>query len=274
MQRTILLALLVVSSTTVNAEAVALKKEGGTFVVPVLVNDKITLDFIIDSGAADVSIPEDVFSTLVRAGTIAKSDFLGTQVYKLADGTEGPSQRFRIRSLRVGNLELRDVIGSVAPPTAALLLGQSFLARLQSWSFDNQRQMLFLNEPPTSVARIGPPPSNETSPVHQQKFKQTSARPGEGFPLAADYYPPAARRLAEEGSVSVRACVGMDGKLTEEPKVVRSSGSDSLNAGALQLAKAGSGHYKPATENGLPVPSCFVFVVTFQRLARSPRDDK
>jgi len=49
-----------------HAESIALKKEGGTFVVPVVINDKITLNFIIDSGASDVSIPAGVFFTLVK----------------------------------------------------------------------------------------------------------------------------------------------------------------------------------------------------------------
>jgi TPR repeat protein len=34
----------------------SLKKEGGTFVVPVQINGAITLDFTVDSGAADVSV--------------------------------------------------------------------------------------------------------------------------------------------------------------------------------------------------------------------------
>ena len=38
--------------------------EGGTFIVPVTINDKITLNFNIDSGASDVSVPADVVSTL------------------------------------------------------------------------------------------------------------------------------------------------------------------------------------------------------------------
>ncbi|MGO8974341.1 MAG: retroviral-like aspartic protease family protein, partial [Steroidobacteraceae bacterium] len=104
--------------------SIPLKKEGGTFVVPVLINDKITLGFTLDSGAADVSIPADVFSTLVRTGTVAESDFIDTQAYVLADGSSQRSQRFRIRSLRVGNLEVRNVIGSVAPSAGSLLLGQ------------------------------------------------------------------------------------------------------------------------------------------------------
>jgi hypothetical protein len=37
---------------------------GGTFLVPVEINGRMTLDFILDSGASDVSLPSDVFATL------------------------------------------------------------------------------------------------------------------------------------------------------------------------------------------------------------------
>jgi TPR repeat protein len=39
--------------------AVPMRLQGGTFVVPVLINNAITLNFVLDSGAADVSIPVD-----------------------------------------------------------------------------------------------------------------------------------------------------------------------------------------------------------------------
>jgi hypothetical protein len=61
--------------------------QGGTFVIPVLINGQITLNFTIDSGAADVSIPADVVSTLIRTGTIQESDFVGKKTYRLADGS-------------------------------------------------------------------------------------------------------------------------------------------------------------------------------------------
>jgi clan AA aspartic protease (TIGR02281 family) len=119
--------------------------DGGTFKVPVTINGQLTLDFIVDSGASDVSIPADVVLTLVRTGTLAESDFLDSQTYRLADGSTVPSQRFRIRSLRVGDTVLENVTGSVAPVAGGLLLGQSFLTRFKSWSIDNQRQALVLN---------------------------------------------------------------------------------------------------------------------------------
>jgi WD40 repeat protein len=75
---------------------VPLKKDGGIFVVPVQINGTITLDFVIDSGAADVSVPADVFSTLVRAGTIKDSDIIGEQTYVLADGSQSKSPTFTI----------------------------------------------------------------------------------------------------------------------------------------------------------------------------------
>jgi clan AA aspartic protease (TIGR02281 family) len=140
-----LLALLLVCGAA-QAESIPLIREHGTFVVPVVINDKMTLNFTIDSGASDVSIPADVFSTLTRTGTVTKSDFLDKQTYELADGSRQTSQRFRIRTLRIGSLELSAVIASVAPSAGTLLLGQSFLSRLKSWSIDNDRQLLVFNE--------------------------------------------------------------------------------------------------------------------------------
>jgi hypothetical protein len=124
---------------------IPLRREGGVLAVPVKINDTITLNFTIDSGAADVSIPADVVLTLTRAGTISEADFLGKRNYVLADGSTVPSNTFRIRSLRVGGREITNVTGSVAGVKGSLLLGQSFLKRFTSWSIDNSRQMLVLN---------------------------------------------------------------------------------------------------------------------------------
>ena len=125
-------------------ELVAMKKEGGVYVVPVRFNGAITLNAIIDSGATDVSVPADIVSTLIRTKTVSDEDFLGVQTYVLADGTEVPSPRFRIRSLKVGNKTLENVTASIASGNADILLGQSFLGRFKSWSVDNDRHVLIL----------------------------------------------------------------------------------------------------------------------------------
>jgi clan AA aspartic protease (TIGR02281 family) len=125
-------------------ESIPLVRENGTLQVPVVINGKTSLNFTIDSGATDVSIPANVFFSLTRAGTVSPQDFLDKRAYTLADGSTELSQRFRIRSLRVGNLELRDVIASVMPSAGSLLLGQSFLSRLKSWSIDNEQHVLLI----------------------------------------------------------------------------------------------------------------------------------
>jgi predicted aspartyl protease len=123
---------------------IALQKDGGTFAVPVTINDALTLNFAVDSGATDVSIPADVVLTLMRSGTIDQGDFLGNRIYVLADGSTVPSPIFRIRALRVGDREVRNVVANIAPVNGALLLGQSFLSHFASWSIDNRRGVLVL----------------------------------------------------------------------------------------------------------------------------------
>jgi hypothetical protein len=125
----ILLAILLASSL-VQAESIPLIHESGTYQVPVLINDKISLNFTVDSGAADVSIPADVFSTLSRTGTITKNDLMDKQVYELADGSERRSQRFRIRSLRVGNLDSTTWLARWLLPPAHCYSGRVSLSDL------------------------------------------------------------------------------------------------------------------------------------------------
>jgi TPR repeat protein len=126
-------------------ETVALVSDGGTFKVPVTINGQLTLKFVVDGGAADVSIPADVVATLLRTETITDADFLDRQTYQLADGSTLPSQRFVIRTLKIGDKTLENVVGSIVPAAGSLLLGQSFLGRYKAWSIDNQRRALILN---------------------------------------------------------------------------------------------------------------------------------
>jgi len=91
---------------------VPLLKEGRGYLVPVLINNAITLNFVIDSGADDVSIPADVVLTLFRTGTLRESDFIGSVTYRLADGSTVPSKTFRFNSLTVGTKKLEGVISS------------------------------------------------------------------------------------------------------------------------------------------------------------------
>jgi clan AA aspartic protease (TIGR02281 family) len=130
--------------STERVDTIPLQRDGGTYSIAVVINDRITLNFVLDSGASDVTIPMDVVSTLMRTGTLTTDDVLDEQTYVLADGTKVPQRRIRIRSLRIGNLELHNIISSVGPSKGSLLLGQSFLSKLNSWTIDNQAPALLV----------------------------------------------------------------------------------------------------------------------------------
>jgi predicted aspartyl protease len=127
-----------------NGGRVKMVESGGIYHVPVVINGALKLDFIVDSGASDVSIPADVVLTLMRTGTIKKSDFIGTEKYRLADGSAVESGTFIIRSLKVGDRTVTNVRASIADVNGPLLLGQSFLKRFKSWSQNNAAHELIL----------------------------------------------------------------------------------------------------------------------------------
>lgn len=102
------------------------------------------------------------------------------------------------------------------------------------------------------------------APVAKAAVAATAVGLGKGFPNVDDYYPDASRRLGEEGLTVVDICVGADGKLTEPPKVGKSSGHDRLDQAAVKVAQIGSGRFKPATEDGKPVTKCTQLPIRFK----------
>jgi uncharacterized protein len=126
---------------------IPLTNMNGIYTVPVLINGVLPLHFTVDSGAADVSLPADVFLTLLRTGTIGKEDYIGSGKYRLADGSTVESDRFYIRDLKVGSYILRRIAASVENVSSTPLLGQSFLSKIGTWAIDNDRHVLVL--PPT-----------------------------------------------------------------------------------------------------------------------------
>jgi protein TonB len=117
---------------------------------------------------------------------------------------------------------------------------------------------------PSATPEVWPPqPTDPVPPLPPQPPQRTTGGPGKDFPNTDDYYPATSRRMAESGAAMVRVCVDTAGRLTAEPTIAASSGSQRIDAGALNLAKAGSGHYRPTLEDGAAVSSCFPYRIRF-----------
>ena len=126
-------------------EQIKLTFQNGVYKVPVKLNNTLTMDFVLDLGASDVSISPDIFLVLYRAGTIQESDFIGSQSYQFADGSTAKSSVFNIKSIQIGNKEIKNVRASISNSLSApLLLGQSALKQLTGYRIDNDKNLLII----------------------------------------------------------------------------------------------------------------------------------
>jgi hypothetical protein len=134
----------VTQPTTPTTLRVPILRRGGNYLVPGLINNAVTLNFVVDSGSYDVTIPADVVATLKSTGALSDRDFTGRQIRGLADGSKVSTETFQIRTLSIGDWLVHDVNAAVTPVGAPPLLGQTFFSRLKSWSIDNINQALVL----------------------------------------------------------------------------------------------------------------------------------
>jgi predicted aspartyl protease len=126
-------------------KSIDLTFENGVYKLPVNLNGVMSLNFTLDLGASDVSISPDVFLVLYRAGTISESDFIGTETYRFADGSTAKSDVFNLKTLKIGDIEIKDVRASISNNVnSPLLLGQSALKKLSSYKIDNQKNKLII----------------------------------------------------------------------------------------------------------------------------------
>ena len=148
-------------SAPVSASEVALGTSGGIYTAPVQVNRSVTRQLLIDPGAGAVVIPVSVLRLLVRNGSVTGDDVIGIGTAQLADSSLYLIARVRLRELRIGDAIVPNVVAAVSPALTQPLLGQSFLRRFASVTFDNRRQTLILSndaatataQPPTTARR-------------------------------------------------------------------------------------------------------------------------
>jgi hypothetical protein len=128
-----------------NSNNIKIKKNGNIYEIPISLNDVIMTNFIIDTGASNVSITPDLASLLIKSGTISNEDWLEDKYYKFADGSTARSKTFKIKKLKIGNKYLHNVECSISNNLEApLLLGQNVLNRFGKVTIDNEKQILFL----------------------------------------------------------------------------------------------------------------------------------
>lgn len=132
--------------STINIQKIDLNDVGGVFSVPIKINDVLTVDFIYDSGASYVLLPEDVFRVLLRTKTVKKNDIIGYEKFSIADGSIIENPVFILKELQIGNIKVYNIKASVGNTDSDLLLGQSFQKKFKKIHVDNYNKTLNIEE--------------------------------------------------------------------------------------------------------------------------------
>jgi TonB family protein len=75
---------------------------------------------------------------------------------------------------------------------------------------------------------------------------------------------PRAGIVIPASAAEVHVCVDAMGKLSQEPKLIHSSGDAQFDAAALKIAGSGSGNYRAsATTDGKPLPGCLQMAIQY-----------
>jgi len=122
---------------------VPLRQNNGVFYLKVNFTDSVFAYMVLDSGAADVFVPRSIADELIHAGVLSRDDMIEPGIYTLADGSSIEAQRFILKAIHVGDLEINDVVVAISESDDSVsLLGQSVLRELGRYSIDYQRQLL------------------------------------------------------------------------------------------------------------------------------------
>jgi clan AA aspartic protease (TIGR02281 family) len=135
----ILFIFLGISQTSLSQLTIETQIQNGLYVVPCRVND-VEMDFIFDTGASQVSISMKEALKLIQNGSIEESDILGNSTYMTASGDLKVGTEVILKSIKIKNLELKNIQATVISSSSApLLLGQNVLSRLGKISLEGNK---------------------------------------------------------------------------------------------------------------------------------------
>lgn len=118
-------------------ERIKMTLENGVYTMPCEVNG-LRMKFVFDTGASMVSISMTEARFMYKNGYIDDNDFIGTAKTRIANGDIEENMKLNLKEVKVGNKTLYNVEALVSNSSnAPLLLGQSVLRQLGTWSVDN-----------------------------------------------------------------------------------------------------------------------------------------
>jgi len=131
------LFLLVTFSSSVFAQTkIMMQSEGGVYTVPCKVNG-LSLKFIFDTGASNVTISLTEALFMIKNGYLSKDDIYGSSYAQLANREITENTEILLREIVIADLKLYNVRASIDHELGApLLLGQTAISKLGKIQLD------------------------------------------------------------------------------------------------------------------------------------------
>lgn len=127
---------------------IPLTQHGNTRSLKAKINNTLSFDFILDTGADNVLVAPDVFITFYKAGLITDKDIKGKQNFNIADGTTVQGLKFILKEIQIDDIVLNNVEASVITGGADydMLLGGSVFEKLGKISIDYKNSELIIEK--------------------------------------------------------------------------------------------------------------------------------
>lgn len=109
---------------------ITINKVDGLFKIPCKING-VTMDFIFDTGATDVSMSITEAMFLIKQGLLNSSDIIGENKYMIANGTIESGSIINLKRIEIDGIILENVKATVVNNMKApLLLGMNAISRM------------------------------------------------------------------------------------------------------------------------------------------------
>ncbi len=111
--------------------------------VDVILNHKISRQFIFDTGASGIVINSELFNHMLKSNLISNNDITGSVIATLADGSQVKAKAVKLISVKLNDVELNNLDAMVMPDiNAPLLIGQNVFSRFGKITIDNSSQKI------------------------------------------------------------------------------------------------------------------------------------
>ncbi len=130
MKYVILNLLFIIPLFVFSQKEIKMNKVNGVYQIPCKVNG-IPMNFILDTGASDISISLTETEFLIKQGLLTEEDFVGKIEYQIADGSIKEGTIVILKTIEIDNIILTDLTATIVhEQNAPLLFGQSAIKKL------------------------------------------------------------------------------------------------------------------------------------------------